>query len=77
MSVLLDLLGAGGLGTVFSGVSGLVGGWLTKRENRKMMELTNAHELKMAEVDQRTAEFELQASITLADKKIDLAQTEG
>jgi hypothetical protein len=77
MSALLDLLGAGGLGTVFSGVSGLVGGWLTKRENRKLMELTNAHELKMAEVDQRTAEFELQASITLADKKIDLAQTEG
>ena len=77
MSFLVDLLGAGGLGTVVSGVSGLVGGWLTKRENRKMLQLTNAHELNMAEVDQKAAEFELQASIHLAEKKIDLAETEG
>lgn len=77
MSFLVDLLGAGGLGTVVSGVSGLVGGWLTKRENRKMLQLTNTHELNMAEIDQKAAEFELQASITLAEKEIDLAQTEG
>lgn len=77
MEFLVGLLGTGGLGTVFSGISGLVGGWLTKRENRKMMELTNAHELNMANVDQKAAEFELQASIHLAEKKIDLTETEG
>jgi hypothetical protein len=77
MSFLLDLLGAGGLGTVLSGVSGLIGGWLTKRENRKTLELTNAHELNMAEVDQRAAEFELKASIALAKSKLDQVRVEG
>lgn len=77
MEFLVGLLGTGGLGTVFSGISGLVGGWLTKRENRKMFELTSAHELAMAVQDQKAAEFELQATIELAERKIDLAQAEG
>lgn len=77
MEFLVGLLGTGGLGPVLSGVSGLIGGWLTKRENRKMAEINNAHDLNMAEVDARAAEFEFNASISLAEKQIDLTQTEG
>jgi hypothetical protein len=77
MEFLLGLLGTGGLGTVLSGVSGLIGGWLTKRENRKMAEINNAHEVRMADIDLKTAEFEHNAAIALADKQIDLAETEG
>lgn len=77
MEFILGLLGTGGLGPVLSGLSGLIGGWLTKRENRKTLEITNAHEVRMAQVDQKAAEFELQASITLAEKQIDLTRAEG
>jgi hypothetical protein len=77
MEFLLGLLGTGGLGPVLSGISGLIGGWLTKRENRKMAQLEHAHEVQMAQIDQKAAEFELQASLALAEKQIDLTQTEG
>lgn len=77
MEAILGFLGTGGLGPIISGVTGLVGGWLTKRENRKLAEIDNAHEVRMAEVDQAAAKFELEATVTLADMQIDLAQTEG
>jgi hypothetical protein len=77
MEWLADLFGGGGLGTIFSGISGLIGGYLTKRENRLTMIEQNKHELAMADVDARASEFELKASIALAKQKLEIAETEG
>jgi hypothetical protein len=74
---IVDAVGAGGFSAIFSGISGLIGGYLTKRENRLLLEIHNKHELKMAEVDSKQAEFELQATLEIAKNKLDIAQAEG
>lgn len=77
MEFLADLFGGGGIGTIFSGLSGLLGGYLTKRENRLTLIQQNSHDLAMAKVDQQNNEFELKASIQLAKTKLDIAEKEG
>ncbi len=80
MEFLGDIIGAvgsGGFSAIFSGISGLVGGYLTKKENRLTMIENNKHELAMAQVDAQNAEFELRASIQIAKNKLQIAQAEG
>lgn len=77
MSVWVDLLSGGGIGSALSAITGLVGGYLAKRENRLLMLETNKHEAKMAELDMRADEFQLEASLKIAQAGIELAQTEG
>jgi hypothetical protein len=77
MSFLIDVLADSTVGTFLSGISGLIGGYLTKRENRLQMIISNKHELAMSEVEAKAAEFELKASITAAKHKLDMAQQEG
>ncbi len=77
MSLLADLLVGGGLGTAVSTVTGMLGGFITKRENRLANEANNAHELAMAEVDMRAEEQQLQATMALAAQQLDITTAEG
>ncbi len=77
MEWVTDLFTGGGLGTVLSGITGLIGGYLAKRENRKLVQIENDHEARMANLDMKADEIQLQATLKLADKKIEQAQTEG
>ena len=77
MSDLLSLFSGGGIGTALSAVTGLLGGWLTKRENRLVALEENRHEAAMAELDMRADQMQHAANIKLADKKYELAQKEG
>ena len=77
MEFLVDLFGGGGIGTIFSGISGLVGGYLTKKINLETMREKYKHEIAMADVDAKQSEFELRATISIAKNKLDIAQAEG
>lgn len=55
---ILGFIGTGGFSAIFGGITGLVGTYLTKREERlareqdlKMQQLQNEHELKSKEID--------------------------
>lgn len=67
------LLTSGGTG----GLIGLVGSWLTKREERKSLEIKFKHEVAMADI--RRQEFELEADheLAMADKEMQRAELEG
>ncbi|WAK44635.1 hypothetical protein vBAmePPT11V19_00009 [Alteromonas phage vB_AmeP_PT11-V19] len=77
MSELLDLFSGGAIGTTLSGVIGLIGGWLAKKENRLLAKQQNDHEQVMAKLDMEAEDKQLQASIALADKEQAMAQQEG
>lgn len=77
MDWVIDLFGGGGIGTALSGITGMIGGYLAKRENRLLAELQNSHELKMAEVDQKAEERQLQAQIKMSELEQARIQTEG
>ncbi len=70
---LLTIASSSGLGAVI----GAVGSWATKRENRKMKEIDNAHEERMAEIETQQMEMEHNHALSLADKQIEQAQVEG
>ncbi len=70
-------VGTGGFSAIFSGVSGLVGGYLTKKINLETMKEENKHELAMSQEDAKQAEFELRATISIAKNKLDIALAEG
>lgn len=64
-------------GGAFGAVTGLVGSWLTKREERATLELKQAHESKMRELDIDEAKQEHSRALELADKKNQAVQTEA
>jgi hypothetical protein len=67
----------GGIGAIVSGVSGLLGGWLSKRENRLLTIQANEHEIKMADIDKEMAKFEFDANVKMAELKKDMQITEA
>lgn len=77
MNTLIDLFTSGGLNTIFSGLTGLVGGYLSKRENRLLAIQENSHELAMAEMDMKADDQQLTATLELAKSKMQLAELEG
>ena len=77
LSTILDLFASGGVMNIFGALSGLVGGWLAKRELRKTMEVSNAHEQVMANIDLKRDELQYQQTLGIMDKKVELAQAEG
>ncbi|MFT5483323.1 MAG: hypothetical protein ACI9GW_001980 [Halieaceae bacterium] len=80
MSWLSDLAGGvatGGITTIFSGITGLVGGYLAKKEKRLLLTEQNKHDLAMADVDRQRDEFELKASLATLKAKEALTLTEG
>ncbi len=77
MEFLVDLFGGGGLGTIFSGISGIVGGYFTKKIVLETKKEEYKHDIAMANIDQKNAEFELRASIQIARQNLEIAQVEG
>jgi len=80
MSVITEIIGgvaSGGLMNVFGAVSGLIGGWLAKIEQRKMLELVNTHEEKMADFDLKRDQIAYDHTLAVIDKQIDQAEAEG
>ena len=74
---LVDLFATGGVANIFGAVSGLIGGWLAKREQRKLLELENSHERYMADVDLKRDQLQYDQALAIMDKKVEQAQVEG
>ena len=73
IETILGVLTSGGFGAI----TGLVGGFLAKREQRKLLELQNSHDLQMAEIDFKQSELEHKQALALVDKQVEIAQVEG
>lgn len=77
MEEILALFAGGGLGTAVSAITGLVGGYLTKKENRLLKEQENSHEVTMAKLDQESERYQLEASLKMAEADRIMARTEA
>ena len=73
MSWLVELFTSGGFGAV----TGLIGGWLAKREARKMAELNFSHEENMAKYAAAEAKEERIQALALGEQNQKLAEIEG
>jgi hypothetical protein len=61
----------------FGAVTGLLGGYLTKVENRKMKQLDHQHEQAMGEMGLRELTLEHTQALEMKDKEAMLAEVEG
>lgn len=73
MSLLADIFASSGLGALV----GLLGSWLTKREERRNTQIKLAHEAKMADIRKEEAAIESTHELAMADKQMERAQVEG
>lgn len=73
MEILMKLADSTGLGALF----GIVGGWLTRREERKTQQVKNKHEIDMRDRDIQEMEIQNNHELTLADKKMEQTRLEG
>ncbi len=73
MTFLADIFASSGLGAIV----GLLGSWLTKREERRNLELKLTHETKMADIRKEEAAFEFSHELAMADKQVERAEVEG
>lgn len=79
MEELLGLAGAaasGGILNMVGGAFGLLGGWLAKKEARKMKELEFQHEQIMMDKDIAMQAAEHNHALAVADKQLDIAVQE-
>lgn len=74
---LVDLFAGGGVMNIVGAISGLVGGWLAKREQRKLLTLENEHERYMADIDLKRDKLEHEQALAVMDKKVEQARVEG
>lgn len=63
--------------TSTGGIIGVLGSWLTKREERKNIQLKYEYEVKMSEIRKEEARIESDHELAMADKQIERAQVEG
>lgn len=70
---IIGLFSGGAVGAI----TGLVGSYLTKREERATLKLQQQHEAKMRQFDIEEASQEHSQALALADKKIEQAKTEA
>ncbi|WP_216825136.1 hypothetical protein [Agarilytica rhodophyticola] len=59
------------------GLIGMVGSWLTKREERKNLQLKYQHEVAMANIRKEEMQAEAAHELAMADKAMERAQVEG
>lgn len=64
-------------GGVLGGILGTVGSIFTKRQERKLLELQNAHEIKMTELSMQEHQLTVQGEIALSKQKHKITQTEA
>ncbi|MCP4487723.1 MAG: hypothetical protein GY820_10465 [Gammaproteobacteria bacterium] len=74
---IIGAVASGGAMNVFGAISGLIGGWLAKREQRKLVELVNVHEECMGEIDIRKDALAYKQALLLADKELAQTESEG
>ena len=68
-----SIFGSGALGGLF----GMVGSYLQKKEERKLISEQNEHNLKMAKIDLQESKLDRLHTLQLADKQIEETQVEG
>lgn len=73
MELLLSLFSSTGAGSIV----GMVGSWLTKREERKNLQLVNEHEKAMANIRVHEQKLEASHELAMADKQLESAEVEG
>ena len=73
LEILSGIMASSGFGVI----TGLVGSFLTKLEERKLRQAMNAHELEMANIDLQRDKLDHAHDLALADKQMDFAQVEG
>lgn len=73
IEVLGSLLSSSGMGAVV----GMIGSYMTKKEERATLKLKLDHEYNMAEIRAQEAEAEFKHEIALADKAVERAKVEG
>lgn len=73
MDWLTDILGSTGFGGLLGGIFSI----FTKREDRKLVESRQNHEREMRGMDMQEQQMTQQHEITLADKQIQRAESEG
>ena len=73
MSILMQVLSS----SAFGAVIGLLGSWLTKREERKNHEIKSEFDFKMAELKKAEAEMKFKHELELAEKKIESTKIKG
>lgn len=73
LEAIMGVMGSGGLGAIV----GVLGSYMTKREERKQKILDNEHALKMGDLQLRELEMEQKQQVLMVDKNIDLAEAEG
>jgi len=79
MSILdgLGVIASGGLSSVAGSAIALIGTQLTKREERKSLEIRMQHETKLREVEAQEIASENAHALAMADKKIQQTENEG
>jgi len=73
LETVLGIASSAGLGSIV----GVVGGWLTKRENRKADAQRQAHDLALANIDLQQDRMSQDHALALADKGMESSQLEG
>lgn len=74
---MLEAILSFGQSSILGGVVGLVGSWLTKREERKQQDQEFRHEQRMAEINTEQMRFRATHELQLANKEIDRTEVEG
>jgi len=73
IETILGIFTSGGFGAI----TGLVGSFMAKREERKVLELKYAYEKDMAEIDRLREEADRDHDLAMADKQVERAEAEG
>ncbi|MDB2409409.1 hypothetical protein N9W57_02155 [Pseudomonadales bacterium] len=73
MEALFSILTSTGAG----GIIGVLGSWLTKREERKNIQLQFERDIKLAEIRKEEAKIEAEHELAIANKQIERAEVEG
>ena len=73
MEALFSILTSTGAG----GIIGVLGRWLTKREERKNIQLQFERDIKLAEIRKEEAKIEAEHELAIANKQIERAEVEG
>jgi len=73
LDAILGIASSSGLGAVV----GLVGSYLAKREQRKITEMNQSHELLIGELDLKRDSAEATQALLMADKQIEQAEAEA
>ena len=73
MGWIVDLFSTGGMGALV----GMLGSWMTKREQRKNLELTIKRDLQLGELRLKELAAESAHEVQMADKQMERAEIEG